>query len=126
MHETLKEWESLVQTTTTRGLSQLKSWSTMARKATGGRSSVPGSPSPSIFSHIIFTPTKFKGKERESLGTRLERFMGYMHLQNSRYTSTCSLPGSIFLKPQTKDRAKSLKVKRRQRLVKHSCLYPRL
>ena len=44
-----------------------------AKKATGGRSSIPGSPSPSVFfGDIIFMQVKFKGREWESLGKRLE------------------------------------------------------
>ena len=38
------------------------------RKATGGRGSIPGSPSPVC---IMFTQVQSKGRERESLGTRL-------------------------------------------------------
>ena len=38
----------------------------------GGRGSIPGSPSPSMFLHIILVPAKLKGRGRENLGTRLE------------------------------------------------------
>ena len=50
------------------GLSQLNSCPTTAGKPTGGCSSLPGSPSPSNFSRIIFARVKFKGRERGAPG----------------------------------------------------------
>ena len=53
---------------------ELNSYPTTARKAMYGRGSVPCSPSPSINTHAA----KFKVGERESPGTRLQRFAGWL------------------------------------------------
>ena len=61
---------------------------TTAGKATGGRGSVSGSPSPLIFRAQYSQGQNFKVRERESLGTRLGRITALI-MRTCTYTYVC-------------------------------------